>query len=103
MDARGRVADRMIMRALGWQPRDRLSARLSDGLILVMIAAAGPLAVSRQGRMHLPAAVRHAFQPGDRVLLAAEPVDGVLVVHPLAALDAMVGRVTAPAMDGGAT
>jgi bifunctional DNA-binding transcriptional regulator/antitoxin component of YhaV-PrlF toxin-antitoxin module len=41
--------------------------------------------VSSQGRVHLPAAARHACRitPGDRVLLAAEPADGVLVVHPL--------------------
>jgi bifunctional DNA-binding transcriptional regulator/antitoxin component of YhaV-PrlF toxin-antitoxin module len=44
--------------------------------------------------VNLPAAARHAcgIAPGDRVLLAAEPADGILVVHPLAALDAMVSR-----------
>jgi AbrB family looped-hinge helix DNA binding protein len=105
MDARGRMADRMIMRAVNWQPGDRLSVRLSDGLIIVMIGAGGPVVVSRQGRVHLPAAVRHAFdiKSGDQVLLAAEPADGVLVVHPLAALDAMVGRLRTQSTDGGAT
>jgi hypothetical protein len=42
MDARGRVADRMIMRALNWQPGDRLNVRLSDGLIIVKMGAGGP-------------------------------------------------------------
>ena len=74
-------------------------------MLLTADPTVGPLAVSRQGRVHLPAAVRHAcgIRPGDRLLLAAEPTDGVLVVHPLAALDAMVSRFRAPAIDGVAT
>jgi bifunctional DNA-binding transcriptional regulator/antitoxin component of YhaV-PrlF toxin-antitoxin module len=52
--------------------------------------------------VHLPAAARHACRitPGDRVLLAAEPTDGVLVVHPLATLDAMACRFRDQLMAG---
>jgi hypothetical protein len=44
--------------------------------------------------VHLPAAARHAccIAPGDRILLAAEPDDRVLLVHPLATVDAMVAH-----------
>jgi bifunctional DNA-binding transcriptional regulator/antitoxin component of YhaV-PrlF toxin-antitoxin module len=95
VDGRGRVADRKVTRALGWLPGDPLSIRVTIGLIIVAAAADGPVAVSSQGRVHLPAAARHACRitAGDRVLLAAEPADGLLVVHPLAALDAMLAHV----------
>jgi bifunctional DNA-binding transcriptional regulator/antitoxin component of YhaV-PrlF toxin-antitoxin module len=91
VDGRGRVADRTVTQALGWQPGNPLSIRVTNGLIIVA-AADGPVAVSNQRRVHLPAAARHACRiaAGDRVLLAAEPDDGLLVVHPLATLDAMV-------------
>ena len=95
VDARGRIADQLVMRALGWQPGDPLRIHVRDTAIVIMAVADGPLTVSRQGRVHLPAAARHAcgITPGDRVLLASEPDDGVMVVHPLAALDAMVTRL----------
>jgi hypothetical protein len=40
----------------------------------------------------LPAPVRRrcGLHPGNRVLLAADPEHGVLVVHPLSALDTMI-------------
>jgi bifunctional DNA-binding transcriptional regulator/antitoxin component of YhaV-PrlF toxin-antitoxin module len=105
VDSRGRVSDKSVTRALGWQPGDPLSLRVTDGLIIVVAVAEGQLAVSSQGRVHLPASARHASRitPGDRVLLAAEPADGVLVVHPLATLDAMISRFRDHVMTGEAT
>jgi bifunctional DNA-binding transcriptional regulator/antitoxin component of YhaV-PrlF toxin-antitoxin module len=104
IDARGRVADRVVTAALGWQPGNRLTLRVTGQLIVVTAADDGILAVSRQGRVHLPAAARHAcgIRPGDRVLLAAEPAESVLVVHPLAALDAMVSGLRDQLMGGDA-
>src|SRR5258706_1773830 len=46
VDARGRVADRMVTRALGWQPGNPLSIRVTDSLIIGMAADDGQLAVS---------------------------------------------------------
>lgn len=50
----------------------------------------------------MPVAVRRwcAVRAGDRVLLVAAPDRGVLVVHTMAALDAMLGRYHA-ALAGG--
>jgi AbrB family looped-hinge helix DNA binding protein len=92
VDGRGRVADLVVARALAWRPGNRLNVRVTGNVIILAAADAGQIAVSSQGRVHLPAAVRHAcgIAAGDRVLLAAEPADGVLVVHPLATLDAMI-------------
>jgi hypothetical protein len=64
--------------------------------------ADGPFGVTRQGHLRLPAALRRGCRigPGDRVLLAAEPAEGVVVVHPPAALDAMLTRFLAEVMAG---
>ena len=63
----------------------------------------GVFTVTGQGHLHLPAAVRHwcGLTAGDRVLLAANPADGLLVLHPPAALDAMVVAVHADVLGGG--
>ena len=45
VDARGRVADRTVTAALGWQPGDRLSLHVANGLIIVTAADDGLLAV----------------------------------------------------------
>jgi hypothetical protein len=91
----GRLADRAILRALRRLPGTRLDIRESHGLVLVLADPRGVFSVSGQGQLHLSATVRHWTQlsPGDRVLLVADPVDGLLVVHPPAALDAMVAEV----------
>jgi hypothetical protein len=93
VDARGRVADHIIMRALGWRAGSRLAIRVSNGLILITVGE-GRLGVTGQGHLRLPSAVRRGcgIEPGDRVLLVAEPSEGVLVVHPPATLDAIVSR-----------
>ena len=104
VDSRGRVADHLVVQALGWQRGTPLTTLMTGGLILVTATEDGQLAVSSQGRVHLPAAVRHACRivPGDRVLLAAEPDEGVLVVHPPATIDAMFTRFRNQAMVGDA-
>jgi hypothetical protein len=38
-----------------------------------------------------------SIEPGDRVLLAAEPDEGLVVVHPPAGLDAMLNGLPGPA------
>ncbi|PSK62779.1 hypothetical protein B0E53_05297 [Micromonospora sp. MH33] len=53
--------------------------------------------------MRLPAVVRQwcGLTAGDRVLLAADPKAGRLVLHPPASLDAVVARVHDEAFGGG--
>jgi hypothetical protein len=102
LDASGRIADRMIMRALGWTAGFRLDIRESKGLTVVAADDNGLFRVTEQGNVHLPAAVRHwcRLGPGDRVLLAAYPAGGLLVVHSPAALDALVEAIHAQALGG---
>ncbi|MGI8312993.1 AbrB/MazE/SpoVT family DNA-binding domain-containing protein [Saccharopolyspora hattusasensis] len=102
VDARGRVADQAVLRALGWTPGTRLAIRETHGLLTIRTDAHGVFSITKQGHLRLPASVRHCcgLLPGDRVLLAAEPAHGVLVVHPPAVLDDMITRCRARLLDG---
>lgn len=94
VDGRGRVADRVVIGAVGWSAGARLSIREDSGLIVLVADERGVFAVTGQGHLRLPAGVRRwcALGAGDRVLLVAEPEQDVVVVYPPAALDAMVRR-----------
>jgi hypothetical protein len=102
VDARGRVADHSVMTALGWRAGDPLDMRVTGGLIVVTASDDGYVGVTGQGDVRLPAAVRYAcgIERGDRVLLAAEPTAGILVVHPPTALAAMFGEIRNRVMAG---
>jgi bifunctional DNA-binding transcriptional regulator/antitoxin component of YhaV-PrlF toxin-antitoxin module len=99
VDNRGRVTDCTVVAALGWRPGTRVSLRVAGRSVLITEDAAGELAVTDRGRIHLPATVRHAvaLATGEKVLLAASPDARVLAVHPPAALDALIPRPAAQA------
>jgi len=104
IDCHGRIADRTIVGALGWAPGTRLGICESGGLVLVTADREGVFSVTGQGHVRLPATVRRWCQlaTGDRVLLAADPAQGLLVVHPPAVLDAMIGQLHAAVLAGDA-
>ncbi|MCI0688888.1 MAG: hypothetical protein L0Y54_16900, partial [Sporichthyaceae bacterium] len=95
VDDRGRVADRTLIRALGWTEHTRLDLRVDTGRVVITAVTDGRHGLAGRDRVPLPARVRRGcgIEPGDRVLLAAEPADGVLTVHPLASLDAMLNTL----------
>jgi hypothetical protein len=97
----GRVADRAIMDALGWQPDTRLHVRVTGGLIVVDADEHGVFVMSGQGHVRPPGRVRYWCRVaiGDRVLLVADPAHRRLVVHPPAALDAMIALAHADVVD----
>lgn len=102
VDASGRVAERAVIGALGWQPGDRLAMSLIHGSVLVRPDAAGVFVLSGRPYVVLPAAVRLrcGVRVGDQVLLAARPDRGVLLVHPLAVLEAMLAEHHAALLGG---
>lgn len=102
VDARGRVADQAVLRALGWAPGTRLAIRETRCLLIIQTDARGVFKITRQGHLRLPAPVRHcsSLLPGDRVLLTAEPARGVLIVHPPAVIDDMIAHCHATRLDG---
>jgi hypothetical protein len=98
VDDRGRVSDRAIIRALGWTGRTQLTIRVEAGRVAVAEVSDGECRLAGRDRVLLPAQLRCTvgIEPGDRVLLAAEPADGLLVVHPPASLDAMLNSEPSP-------
>lgn len=92
VDKSGRVADRSIVRVLGWVPGTRLDIREQAGIIVVRPAADGVHCIGDRRHLRVPLAVRRwcRLAAGDRVLLAADCAIGVLVAHPLAVLDRLL-------------
>jgi hypothetical protein len=88
VDKSGRLTDCSIVRALGWVAGTRLDVHERDGLIVVYPAADCVHCVSQQAFVKLPLTVRRwcGIRSGDRVLAAAHPSTGVLVVRSLAML-----------------
>ncbi len=104
VDDRGRLADRVVWRALGWTPGTRLQIRTAGGLVVVEAAPGGAFAVTRQGHVRIPATIRHwcGLAGGDRLLLAADPALGRLVVYPPEALDRVTAALDAALVGDGA-
>jgi hypothetical protein len=94
VDTNGRVADKAVLRALDWHPGDLLSWRIAAGLIVITRPGYGRRGVTKHGHLSLPAHTRRAagIQHHDRVLLAADPDQRLLVVFPPHVLDEMAAR-----------
>lgn len=73
VDTKGRIADRQVMVALGWQPGTRLEIRESHGLVLVTASDHGVFSMTRQGHLRLPATVRRWCDPGFHVCSTPGP------------------------------
>jgi hypothetical protein len=103
LDDRGRVADRVIMRALGWSAGLRLDIGETAGVLTAHTTPDGAYQVTTQGHLRLPAPLRHrcGLHTGDRVLLAAEPDRSRLAIYPPAALDTLLPQQST-ATTGGA-
>jgi hypothetical protein len=99
VDDRGRVADRVVMRALGWSAGLRLAIRETGGVLTVRNDPDGGYQITSQGHLRLPAPLRHRcdLHAGDRVLLAADPHRSRLDIYPPAALDSLITPPDDPA------
>lgn len=102
VDTHGRIAARSVVQVLPWKPMTRLAMQERAGLILVTADQTGAAAVTREGHLRVPAALRSwcTLAARSRVLLAANPDAGYLVIHPPADLDVMTGRRHADAFGG---
>jgi hypothetical protein len=89
VDDRGRVADRVVLRALSWPAGHRLDNQESAGTLTAVPDPTGNHHVTSQGYLRTPAEMRHrcGLAAGDRVLLAADPDRSHLAIYPPAALD----------------
>ena len=89
IDAAGRVADRAVIRALGWRCGDRLTLTADAGVVTARRDPAGMVAMTAKPYIVIPAALRRrcSLRPGDRVLLAAVPGDDTLAAYSFAVVD----------------
>jgi bifunctional DNA-binding transcriptional regulator/antitoxin component of YhaV-PrlF toxin-antitoxin module len=94
VDASGRVKNSDIVRALGWQPGDKLEVIPGLGGIVIFSSPDGLFTVPFKPCIVIPAAARriHDIQPGDHVLLAAVPEYSVVIVHTRQAINEMLAR-----------
>ncbi|MFB9187203.1 AbrB/MazE/SpoVT family DNA-binding domain-containing protein [Dactylosporangium sucinum] len=87
------MADRALMRRLGWAAGTRLHIiRAQSGSLLATAATDGVFTIGNQGHLVLPATVRHSCRllVGDRVLLTADLDASVVAVHSPALVEAMI-------------
>ncbi|WP_406690399.1 hypothetical protein REH65_31530 [Saccharopolyspora sp. ID03-671] len=99
LDPQGRIAESTIVGSLGWRAGQRLRLDvLSNTTVTVQADPDGVFTLARRAHLPLPAAVRRwcGINPGDRVLLAAAPYPGLLLIHTMQALDAMVAAFHTP-------
>ncbi len=92
MDDRGRIADRSVLRVLGWDAGTRVRVDVDSGIAVVSAEPNGPSRITTSSHLRLAASVRHrlGLRPGDRMLLSASPTALRLRLYPPAALDAFL-------------
>ncbi|GLZ28063.1 hypothetical protein Lesp02_02530 [Lentzea sp. NBRC 105346] len=92
IDRTGRVHERAVLRALGWEPGRRLELDTIHGLIVITPDPAGRHSVDHRGAITLPAAARRmcGVELGPPLTLAAAVRQQVLVVHPAATVAALL-------------
>jgi bifunctional DNA-binding transcriptional regulator/antitoxin component of YhaV-PrlF toxin-antitoxin module len=83
-DRSGRLSVRGLLRALAWEPGQRLTLDVDDGAVVVCPSAAGAHGVDERGALVLPASVRRManVEPGTSVVIAAFVALDMLEVHP---------------------
>ena len=94
VDESGRISNRDIIRALGWQPGDKLGVIPALGGIVILASPDGLLTMPAKPCIVIPTAARriHNIETGDHVLLAAAPDYGIVIIHTRQAINDMLAR-----------
>jgi hypothetical protein len=103
MDGSGRVGDRAVIGALGWQRGDRLTLTAAAGVVIARRDPAGMATMSAKPYLVIPAVLRRrcGLRPGDHVLLAASPGEDMLAAYAFAVVDQVLrARAPLPASEG---
>ncbi|HUN30962.1 MAG TPA: hypothetical protein VMU95_03010 [Trebonia sp.] len=103
IDASGRVADRAVTEALGWQAGDRLTISASDGAVIARRDPHGMVTLPARSYLAIPSALRRrcGLRPGDMVLLAALPGQDAVVAYPITVVDrALRAHAPLPGTEG---
>ncbi|WP_306209580.1 hypothetical protein [Actinoplanes sp. RD1] len=97
LDDRGRLADRAPLRALNWDIGTALTLTADAEAGVISVNRGGDITIARPGRLHLPAAVRHAcrLRAGVRMLVVAEPSADRLIAYLPFAVEVMMSAYRA--------
>jgi hypothetical protein len=92
IDDRGRLADRSPIRAMKWQPGQRLTLSVTQGMAMAAPQPNGAECITSHGYLRLPARIRHVCRiaPGDRLLIAAMPESRSVVVYTMPLLESLL-------------
>ncbi len=82
MDARGRLADRTPVRAMGWSPDDSLNGKVGEGFIIIQRGEDGTCLVTAQGHLRVLSPIRLSAElsTGVRLLAVARREEGVVIL-----------------------
>jgi len=103
MDESGRVADRAMTGALGWQQGGRLTFTATAGVVIARRDPAGMVTMPAKPYLVIPAALRRrcGLRAGHHVLLAASPAEDTLAAYSFAVVDqALRAHAPLPADEG---
>jgi bifunctional DNA-binding transcriptional regulator/antitoxin component of YhaV-PrlF toxin-antitoxin module len=103
IDESGRVADRAMTGALGWQPGDRLTFTAATGVVIARRDPAGIVTMPAKPYLVIPASLRRrrGLRAGDHVLLAASPAQDTLTAYSFAVVgQALRAHVPVPGGEG---
>jgi hypothetical protein len=94
LDQSGRLSTRALVRALGWRAGQRLDITAARRSIVITASAASRHKLTARGEVSVPAPTRALTGIGrdESVLLAADATRGVLVVHPMAVVAALLAN-----------
>ncbi|HEY2042658.1 MAG TPA: hypothetical protein VGH11_08280 [Jatrophihabitans sp.] len=103
VDSSGRIHDRSAVAVLGWLPGDRLMITVVETSVVYHRRAEGVFAMTAKPYVVVPAPVRArcGLLAGSWVLVATDPGQDALVVHPPAAVAAMLSRFHTQLAGGG--
>jgi hypothetical protein len=92
VDDSGRVLDVGVVGAMGWEPGCRLESSIRGSFLLVARSLAGETVLSTKRRFVIPVGFRRrcGIVSNDRVLLAAAPACGFVLVHTMDTLGEML-------------
>ncbi|MEV2225447.1 hypothetical protein AB0E01_37065 [Nocardia vinacea] len=95
IDDKGRLIDKVVLDGLGWVSGNRLNWRASTGAITLCSSVDGQIPMTKDGHLWIPARARHLahFGTGERLLLAADIANGVLLLTSTALLDEPCARL----------
>ncbi|MEV6596840.1 AbrB/MazE/SpoVT family DNA-binding domain-containing protein [Actinoplanes sp. NPDC051346] len=105
VEGRGRIALQPVVTTLTWTSGTRVTVKEQGGLVVVTADDAGSWRLGWQCRVLVPVGIRRwcGLTHGSRVLLIADAHQGRVVIHPPAALDAMINRAHAEVFSGEAS